>query len=103
VPLSFLVDENVPVKLLRAVTRHNATSDLPLDVLRVGDVAGLPLASDDSTILRWAERERRILLTLDEQTMPGHLAEHLQIGHSLPGILLVRSNVKISDQDVDGL
>jgi hypothetical protein len=36
--------------------------DLPLDVVRVGDFDDLPLASDDQSILPWAQREERILI-----------------------------------------
>jgi hypothetical protein len=38
--------------------------------------------------LLWAEREGRVLVTLDRHTMPGHLANHLRAGHNSPGSFL---------------
>ena len=64
-PLPYLLDEHLRGPLWRVIQRHNATGGLPIDALRVGDPDDLPLGSDDATILAWAEREGRILLTLD--------------------------------------
>jgi hypothetical protein len=61
-----------------------------LDVTRVGDPADLPLGSQDPDILRWAEREDRILVSLDKKTIPGHFAAHLATGHHSPGVFLIR-------------
>jgi hypothetical protein len=63
---------------------------LPLDVVRVGDPPDLPLASDDATILLWAEREQRILISRDEDTLPTHLATHLEAGRRSPGVFFPR-------------
>ncbi len=88
--LAFLLDENLPRRVLRTIQRHNERGADPLDVLVVGGPGDLPLSSDDATILLWAERERRILLTEDKHTMPRHLASHLQAGHHSPGVFLIR-------------
>ena len=61
----------------------------PLDVVRVGDPPDLPLGCDDPTILAWAEREQRILISRDEQ-LPKRLADHLGAGHHSPGVFLAR-------------
>jgi hypothetical protein len=90
-PLRFLLDENLRGgPLWRAILRHNASGIDPLDVARVGDPASLPCGSVDPDILLWAEREGRILVTLDRQTIAGHLAAHLQSGRWSPGVFLVR-------------
>ena len=89
-PLSFLMDENIPGRVLRAIQRHNLGGSDPLDVVRVGQRPDLPLSSDDRMILLWAERENRILVTEDKNTMPAHLARHLESGHRSPGVFLVR-------------
>jgi hypothetical protein len=58
---------------------------------RGGD-GDLPLGSDDPTILLWAERAGRILLSLDEDTMPGFFQQHLQAGHHSPGLFLLNAS-----------
>ena len=93
--LRFLLDEHLRGPLWLALVRHNLRGGLPVDVVRVGDPADLPLGSDDAIILRWTEREGRILLTEDVHTMPGHLARHLQATHHSPGILVVRTDCSI--------
>lgn len=71
-------------------------SPWPLDAVRVGQTGDLPFGSDDRTILLWAEREGRILVTEDKRTMPDHLAAHLAAGHHVPGILIVRGGITIT-------
>jgi hypothetical protein len=88
-PLRYLLDEHLRGPLWQAIHRHNASGRLPLDAERVGDPADLPLGSDDPTILLWAERAGRIVLSLDKTTMPGHLAEHLRAGHHCPGLFIL--------------
>ena len=90
-PLAYLFDENLRGLLWQHVRRHNVRSTNLLDVVRVGDVDDLPLGSEDPFILRWAERENRILLSRDEQTLPKHLADHLAAGFRSPGVFLVRA------------
>jgi hypothetical protein len=92
-PLAFLFDEQLRGPLWGAILRHNATSNEPLDVVRVGDPADLALGSDDAAILQWAEGEGRILVTEDRHTMPDRLAEHLASGRHCPGVFMVRFNM----------
>jgi hypothetical protein len=63
--LKFLLDENQRGLLWRYVRLHNARKVFPLDVVRLGDSADLPLGADDPAILRWAEQEKRILMSVD--------------------------------------
>jgi hypothetical protein len=58
--------------------------------VRVGDPADLLLGFEDPDILLWAEREHRILVTHDPDTMPGHFADHLNAGHHSPGVFMLR-------------
>jgi hypothetical protein len=96
-PLAFLLDENVPRRLWRAIEIHNARGLYPLDVVRVGEPIDLSLGSDDPTILLWAEREGRIVVTEDKNTMPGHLVQHLRNGRHSPGILLLRLHCPLAE------
>jgi hypothetical protein len=50
----------------------------------------LPLGIGDPDLLLWAEREQRILVTHDPDTMPAHLADHLAAGRHSPGVFMVR-------------
>jgi hypothetical protein len=97
-PLRFLMDENLRGGALwHAILRHNARSAIPLDVLRVGDMAELPVGSADPDILDWAERNNRILVSLDRQTMPGFVTAHLRAGRNTPGVILVRLRTTVRE------
>jgi hypothetical protein len=89
-PLSFLLDEHLRGPLWKAIQRHNQQNEYLIDAARVGDPPDLPLRSADSEILLWAERENRIVITLDENTLPSHLAEHLNAGRHSPGVFIIR-------------
>jgi hypothetical protein len=90
--LAFVFDEHLR-GLRQAIVRHNRRGlGLPLDVVCVGDVEDLPLGSLDTALLLWAEREERLVVTLDQTTMPGHLSDLLQAGHHSPGILVLNDH-----------
>ena len=94
--LAFLLDENVRGRLQQAVERYNATANMPLDVIQVGAADDLPLGMSDPDVLLWIEREDRLLVSLDKNTLPGHLERHLAAGHHVPGILLIRRGTSIA-------
>lgn len=89
--LRFVLDEHLRGPLWSTIVRHNVQGGLPIDVVRVGDRADLPLGSHDSDILLWAESESRILITEDVNSIPGFLADHLQAGRHSPGVFVVRA------------
>ena len=81
--LKFLADENFFHQFVRGIRRR-----LPeLDLVRVPEV-GLR-GADDPTILEWAAREGRLLLTHDIRTMPASIEERLQKGLPMPGVIYV--------------
>src|SRR5262245_34478461 len=94
--LSFLLDEHLRGLLWRAIQRHNARGGLSVDAVRVGDPADLPLGSNDPDILAWAERENRILLTLDRDTMADHLTQHVQAGRHSPGVFILDASCSLA-------
>ncbi len=96
-PHAFVLDEHLRGPLWEAILRHNLHADGSLDVVCVGEAVDLPLGIDDAGILRWAEREQRILATEDRSTMPAHLQEHLESGRHSPGILMVRRGASVRD------
>ena len=89
-PLRYLLDEHLRGPLWNAIRRHNHGGVNVLDVERVGDPRDLPFSSTDSSVLLWAEREVRILVSEDKSTLADHLAAHLASGHHLPGIMVPR-------------
>jgi hypothetical protein len=97
-PLAYVLDENLRGGALwRAIRRHNAAGVYPLDIVRVGDPPDLPRRGSDPVVLLWAEREGRILISRDVNTMPVHLADHLSAGHHSPGVFLTRLRSSIPD------
>jgi uncharacterized protein DUF5615 len=94
--LAFLLDENVRGRLQQAIERYNASADLPLDVIQVGAADDLPLGMSDPDVLQWIEHEDRLLVSLDKNTLPGHLERHLAAGRHVPGILLIRRGTRIA-------
>ena len=62
----------------------------------LGDLPDLPLGSTDADILRWSEREQRILVTFDKTTLPQHLTTHLQAGNHCPGVFVLRRDSRLS-------
>lgn len=93
--LAFLLDENVPGRLWRAIQRHNEEQPDFINAVRVGEPLDLPLSADDPSILLWAERNGRLLITEDKSTMPVHLAKHLANGHRCPGILMLVAGISV--------
>ncbi len=70
-----MLDEHLRGPLWRAIQWHNRTGIYCVDVVHVGDPADLSLGIDDRALLAGAEREERILVTQDRDTMAHHLAD----------------------------
>jgi hypothetical protein len=94
-PLAYVLDEHLRGLLWDAIRQHNAGGVNVIDVTRVGDPADLPLGTQDPDLLLWAERENRVVVTRDWNTMPGHLANHLQGGHHSPGVFILRRGLSL--------
>lgn len=86
----FLLDENQRGPLWDAIERHNEHSSTPIDAMRVGDEGTPPLGAIDPGLLAWCEAAGRILVSVDKQTLPKHLADHLALGLHSPGVFLIR-------------
>jgi hypothetical protein len=65
--------------------------------VQVGEPSDLPLGSLDPVVLDWVERNNRVLVTLDKNTLPKHLAAHLSSGHHCPGIFIIRPTTRIAE------
>ena len=64
-----------------------------LDIVRIQD-AGLS-GADDLTILDWAAREGRVLLTHDIATMAGFAYQRVSAGLYMPGVLEVSRSISV--------
>jgi hypothetical protein len=82
--------------LWKTIQRHNHQSEYSIDAARVGDLPDLPLGLADAEILLWAERQNRIIITLDVNTIPNHLAEHLKAGRHSPGVFIIRQETSLT-------
>jgi predicted nuclease of predicted toxin-antitoxin system len=87
--LRFAADENFNHVIVRGLQRRRPR----LDIVRVQD-AGLASA-DDPTVLRWAAREDRVLLTHDVTTMTRHAYDLVRAGEPMAGVLEVHRSVPI--------
>ena len=85
--MRFLADENFNNDLLHGLLN----ADPGLDIIRVQDTG--MYQADDPTLLEWASKEGRILLTHDVRTIPKYVFERVQAGLSVPGIIEVKRDI----------
>jgi len=87
----FLLDENVPLLLKRALLRREPR----VDVIRIGDSQSPPFGTPDPDLLVFLEQSKRLrcpepvegLITLNRASMPAHLRAHYTAGRHLWGVL----------------
>jgi hypothetical protein len=94
--IQFLLDEDLRGQLWKACQTHNEESHLTIDVLRVGDAGAPPRGTKDPELLLWIEAHDRILVSRDKSTMPQHLKDHWDAGHSVLGVLLLRPKARLN-------
>lgn len=93
--LRLLADENLNHDLIRGVLRRMPS----LDLVRVQDV-GLREV-DDPSVLEWAARERRVVLTHDVNTMPAFAFDRLRRNQSMPGMFVVSQQAALASVIAD--
>ena len=87
--IALAVDENFDNHILRALLRRVVDLDA-----RTVSAAGL-VGADDPTVLEWAAREGRVLLTHDVHTMTRFAYERVTRGDPMPGVIEVRAQAPI--------
>jgi len=87
--LRLVADENLNNSIVRGLLRRQPE----LDIVRIQDV-GLS-GTDDPTVLEWAAREGRVLLTHDVSTITKYAYERVRAGQPMPGVFEVGRNVPI--------
>lgn len=93
--LRLLADENLNHDLIRGVLRRMPS----LDLVRVQDV-GLREVNDPS-VLEWAARERRIVLTHDVNTMPSFAFNRTRGNQAMPGMFVVSQQAALASVIAD--
>jgi len=96
-PLRYVLDEHLRGPVFHAILRHNRLGAYPIEAVCVGDPPDLPLGTLDPELLKWAEREQRILVCDDRRTMATHLADHLGAGRHSPGVFILRQHTIIPE------
>ena len=87
--LRLLADENFNGDIVRGLLRRRSG----LDIVRVQDV-GLS-GADDATVLAWAGREGRVLLTHDVSTITPYAYERVRAGQPMPGVFEVQCGASV--------
>ena len=88
--LRFVADETFNNDIVRGLLRRAPE----LDIVRVQDVE--LSGADDPTVLDWAARTGRILLTHDVKTITHYAYERVRAGLPMPGVFEVSRAVPIS-------
>lgn len=88
--IRFLLDENFNGKIVRGLRARKPD----VDMIRVQDteISG----ADDPTVLEWAAKEGRILLTHDLDTMTKYANDRIEQGLPLAGVIFVRDTLPIA-------
>jgi len=81
--IRLLADENFNNNIVRGIRLR----DPNIDLVRVQDV-GLS-GTDDPSVLEWAARHQRILLTHDVATITAFAYERVRAGKPMPGVFEV--------------
>lgn len=87
--LRLLADENFNNDIVRGLLRRKPD----IDIVRMQDM-GLS-GTDDPTMLEWAARQGRVLLTHDVTTITRHAYERVQAGQPMPGVFEVSRAIPI--------
>lgn len=93
--MRFLADENLDNNILRGILRRQPN----LDIVRVQDV-GL-FGKDDPTVLAWAAKENRILLTHDVATITRYAYERIAKSLNMPGVIEITASSSLGKAIAD--
>jgi predicted nuclease of predicted toxin-antitoxin system len=94
--IRFLADENLNNQIVRGLFRRNPT----IDLVRAQDV-GLG-GVDDPTVLAWAAKENRVVLTNDVATMMDFAYELFEIGRKVAIGLAIEEILLIAECSLPG-
>ncbi len=87
--LKFLADENFNRNVVRQVERR--VPQIDIEIAQETEIYG----QDDPTVLHYAARKNRILLTHDAKTIPYYAYERILSNLKMLGVILVKSGSEI--------
>jgi predicted nuclease of predicted toxin-antitoxin system len=87
--LRLLIDRDLNRNILRELRRRIPN----LDAVAVEDI-GLDAARDPE-LLELAAAERRIIVTHDQRTMPGHVKDRVKAGNPVSGVVIIPQDLSI--------
>jgi hypothetical protein len=87
--LRLAADENFNGIIVRGLLRRNPD----LDILRVQDTE--ISEADDPTVLEWAARQGRVLITHDVNTIPRFVYERIRARQPMPGVFEVSDSMPV--------
>lgn len=91
--LKYLIDENVNPLYPNQIRRRE--SEIFIKV--VGEPEAPPKSTLDPEIICWCENNNFVLVTNNRTSMPVHLADHIALGHHVPGIFILNPNLSIGE------
>lgn len=91
--IRFLLDEHLPQAIIGATLDH----DEAINIILVGSKDAPLIGTLDPDLLLFCEGERRVLVTNNRKSMPGHIADHLAADHHHWGVFKLRKNVSIGE------
>jgi len=91
--MRFLLDEDVPVALQKAIWRLQST----VEVTCVGQPNAPPKGTTDSDLLVWAENRAFAIVTGDKTTMPLHASVHVASGRKTWGVFILREPFSLGE------
>ncbi len=89
----FLFDENIPVAIATQLHRHAPQ----VKVYKIGEAPAPSKGTLDLDILLWLEENYCWLITNNRTSMPGHLFDHMNAGHHIPGIMIVPDPLNVGE------
>jgi hypothetical protein len=96
-PLSFLIDEHLRGRFTQALIKCGFAKAAPVDAVEIGGEGAPPLGTKDPPLIRWAQSHNRIIVSLDDNTLPEQLENHLAAGNWSPGIIFIRRHQSWND------
>lgn len=91
--IRYLLDEHIDPVIRYALQRRGPD----MQIVAIGDIGAPSFGTPDPDILDWIEEHGCILVTANRRTMAVHLSEHLEAGKHVPGILVLRPHLALSE------
>lgn len=83
--IRYLLDEHISPMYRAQLIR----AEPGLDVWIIGDPGAPAYGTLDPGILVWCETHHFVLVTNNRRSMPRHLKDHFDLGHHVPGVLVI--------------